>query len=108
MAKNATYLALIKARLKANLQFVSECVIINAKNTSEMSYVGETLQFFPERCNHNWDNMSKIEQETAIMDLLKEYKDITKAFACLVLKLSRSFSNRGVDPKDLQLFFRRM
>ena len=75
MAKNATYLALIRACLKANLQSVAECVIINAKNTSEMSYVGETLQFFPEKCNHNWDNMSKIEQETAINDLLKEYKD---------------------------------
>ena len=90
MAKNATYLALIRACLKAKLQSVAECVIIYAKNTSDMSYEGETLQLFPEKCC-SWDNMTEIEKETVINDLLKEYKDVTKAFASLVLNLSRSF-----------------
>ena len=104
MGKNATYLALIRACLKTKLQDVAECVMKYAKNASTKPDEEETLQLFPERCYPNWDDMSEIEKETIINNLLNEYKFVTEAFASLVLKLSRSFSERSVDPKDLQLF----
>ena len=104
MAKNATYLALIRACLKTKLQDVAECVMKYAKNASAKPDEGETSQLFPEKCYNNWDDMSEIEKETIINNLLNDYKLVTEAFASLVLKLSGCFSSRGVDPKKLKLF----
>ena len=104
MAKNATYLALIRACLKTKFQDVAECVMKYAKNASAKPDEGETSQLFPEKCYPNWKEMPQFEKENVINKLRDEHKLVKEAFASFVVNLSGSFSERGVDPKDLQLF----
>ena len=107
-AKNgsaATSVELLNAFLKMEETVIAESILrYLSKKTATESQTRE-LHFAPEKAKNrypNWNDLSQSEKEAIRNKLMKENRDVRKAYATFVAKLIQSFTKREVHPSLIQ------
>ena len=101
----ATFIKLIIAFLNMENKAAVDSILkyLSKRSTSESYSVTYTLN--PQKAKKhypNWERLSDHDKERTRNKLMAENRDVRKAYTVFIYKLKRSFTQRNVDPSDVQ------
>lgn len=101
----ATFIKLIIAFLNMENKAAVNSILayLSKRSTSETNPV--TYKLDPQKAKKryaNWERLSENEKEKTRNKLMAENRNVRKAYTVFIYKLKRSFTQREVDPSDVQ------
>ena len=101
----ATSVELLNAFLKMEDRVIAESILRYLSKKTATEPQTRELHLVPEKAKDhypNWDELSQSEKEAIRNKLMKENRDVRKAYATFVAQLIQSFTKREVHPSLIQ------